>query len=245
MTVKPVEPDDSGGRYNPELVRRLFDDMAATYHRVNVLSSFGFCVRWRRQVVGGLPLATARHVVDLMSGMGELWPFLARQLCREAQVTGIEFSTGMASRTPLQWPFQAQVRLADVLEWKPDVPAADIVVCSYGIKTLSLAQQDLLAARIATLLRPGGEFAVVEISVPPSRLLRATYMFYLRRLIPLIGKLLLGNPESYRMLGIYTAAFGDCSHFADCLRRHGLEARMVRYFFGCATGVRGFRPLVA
>ncbi len=243
MDEQPSPQSGEHGRYDPATVRQLFEDMAATYHRVNVITSFGFCVRWRRQVVAGLPLGEARHVIDLMSGMGELWPFLAKQLRGDAQVTGVEFSSGMASRSRLTWPFRTQVRQADVLEWEPDVSLADVVVCSYGIKTLSPDQQDQLAAKVAVLLRPGGQFSFVEISVPPNRVLRTAYMFYLRQLIPVIGKLLLGNLDNYRMLGIYTLAFGDCSHFAACLRRHGLEASMCSYFFGCATGVRGAKPL--
>ncbi|HJV89157.1 MAG TPA: hypothetical protein VJ623_02535 [Holophagaceae bacterium] len=33
--------------YDSTDIRDLFDGMAATYGLVNVLSSFGFCVRWR------------------------------------------------------------------------------------------------------------------------------------------------------------------------------------------------------
>ena len=75
-------------------------------------------------------------------------------------------------------------------------------------------------------------------SFPP---LLAASLFYLKRVIPVIGLLLLGNPECYRMLGVYTEAFGDSSHFAGCLRVAGLEAVEVSYFFGCASGVRGFK----
>jgi ubiE/COQ5 methyltransferase family len=45
--------------------------------------SFGFTARWRRQAVGGLPLASATNVVDLMSGMGE--PRSANVLAWEAE----------------------------------------------------------------------------------------------------------------------------------------------------------------
>ena len=40
----------------------------------------------------------------------------------------------------------------------------------------------------------------MEVSVPPSAVLRKLYMFYVRRVIPLIGLLLLGKPENYRLL---------------------------------------------
>jgi ubiquinone/menaquinone biosynthesis C-methylase UbiE len=78
--------------------------------------------------------------------------------------------------------------------------------------------------------------------VPPLLPLRAAYMFYLKWVIPLIGRLLLGNPDCYRMLGVYTQAFGNATHFAGCLRKAGLEVDPVSYFFGCATGVRGRKP---
>ena len=67
-------------------------------------------------------------------------------------------------------------------------------------------------------------------------------MFYLKRVIPLIGRLFLGNPDCYRMLGVYTEAFGDATFFAECLRTAGLESSLVSHLFGCATGVRGTKP---
>ncbi|MGV3517285.1 class I SAM-dependent methyltransferase [Luteitalea sp.] len=80
-------------RYDPEAVKRLFDDMASAYGRTNLISSFGFTVRWRNQVVADLPLNSATVVVDLMSGMGELWRSLAPQLPSRARVIGIVGST--------------------------------------------------------------------------------------------------------------------------------------------------------
>lgn len=35
--------------YDPQFVKRPFDEMARTYGMVNTLSSFGFNQRWRRQ----------------------------------------------------------------------------------------------------------------------------------------------------------------------------------------------------
>ena len=46
-----------------------------------------------------------------------------------------------------------------------------------------------------------------EISVPLFLPLRAVCMFYLKRVIPFVGRLLLGDPQCYRMLGSYTQAF--------------------------------------
>jgi ubiquinone/menaquinone biosynthesis C-methylase UbiE len=70
-------------------------------------------------------------------------------------------------------------------------------------------------------------------------------MLYLNKVIPVIGRLLLGNPDCYRMLGAYTSAFGNVRHFAKSLQEAGLHASPVSHFFGCATGVSGFKPPLA
>ncbi len=230
-------------RYDSESIRNLFDDMASTYEYVNLISSFGFAVRWRHQAVAGLPLASAECVIDLMSGMGETWRSLAKEVPPSARVVGVDISPEMARRTPRQWHFSTEICVADALEWSQQSEFADIVISSFGLKTFDRDQQRRLASTVARLLKAGGSFSFVEISVPPSPLLRAPFMFYLRRLIPTIGRVMLGNPDCYRMLAAYTQAFGDASHFAACLRAEGLEVAAVSYFFGCATGVRGRKPL--
>jgi demethylmenaquinone methyltransferase/2-methoxy-6-polyprenyl-1,4-benzoquinol methylase len=136
-------------------------------------------------------------------------------------VVGIELSRGMAGRTEIE-------------------PGAfDTVVSSFGLKTFDEEQQARLAQRVAHALRPGGAFSFIEISAPRFAPLRWLYMFYVKHVIPIAGWVLLGNPANYRMLGVYTDAFGDCRHFARCAQGAGLDAEYVSYFFGCATGVRG------
>jgi len=117
--------------------------------------------------------------------------------------------------------------------------SVDAVICSFGIKTLTLSQQRSLAAEINRLLKPGGTFALVEVSAPPFGLLRRPYLWYLKRVIPIVGRVMLGNPETYRMLGIYTERFGNAQNMVEVLREAGLDARYDSYFFGCASGVSG------
>ncbi len=182
-------------------------------------------------------------MVDLMSGMGELWRSLATSLPASARVIGIDISPEMARRALRTWHFPVEVRVADVLAWDPQPGTADVVVSSFGLKTFDRDQQRRLAQAVARLLKPGGAYSFVEISVPPFPPLRAVYMFYLKWLIPLLGRLLLGNPDCYRLLGVYTQAFENVTHFSTCLRAAGLEASPVSLFFGCATGVRGAKPI--
>jgi len=160
--------------------------MASTYGYVNLVSSFGFAARWRHQAVAGLPLASADCVVDLMSGMGELWRSLAMALPASARVIGVDISPEMARRTHREWHFPVKVCVADVLGWSPQPAFADVVVSSFGLKTFDRDQQRRLAHAVAQLLKRGGPYSFIEISVPPFPALRAVYMFYLKWLIPIV-----------------------------------------------------------
>jgi ubiquinone/menaquinone biosynthesis C-methylase UbiE len=238
LTNTPV-PTQPG--YDPNAIRALFDEMAATYGIVNLIASFGFAARWRRQLVEGLPLANASHIVDLMSGMNELCRSLAPYVAPTMRLTAIDISPEMIRHARKDWPFRVEIHIQDVLTWNGEPAGADAVICSFGLKTFDRAQQEQLAQRVARLLRPGGVFSFVEISVPPAAFLQLPYLFYVNRVIPWIGRLFLGNPANYRLLGVYTQAFGTCHHFAECLRQQGLEVSEASYFFGCATGVRGVK----
>lgn len=228
--------------YEPASVRSLFDEMSATYGLVNLISSFGFAAHWRHLVVKDLSIAPSARIVDLMSGMSELCRSVARCLPMPSNVTGVDISPQMIGRAEKNWPFPLELVLADVLKWEFPGGSADVVISSFGLKTFDHDQQAFLAERVAQLLRPGGVFSFIEISVPARWLLCPLYMFYLERVVPWIGRVFLGNPANYRLLGIYTRAFGDCTHFASCLARAGLQMSQRSHFFGCATSVRGSKP---
>jgi hypothetical protein len=79
--------------------------------------------------------------------------------------------------------------------------AADIVVSSFGLRTFNCEQQQQLARVVAKLLRPGGVYSFIEISVSSFLPLHAAYLFYLKRVIPVIGWLRLGISDCYCSLG--------------------------------------------
>jgi ubiquinone/menaquinone biosynthesis methyltransferase len=238
----PSHPADI---YQPSVVARLFDEMSATYGFVNVISSFGFCVLWRKQCVGHIRWRPGAVVYDLMSGMGELWPSMVRRLRPGGEILAVDISEQMCKHANAAAGVKAGVPIAihqaDVLDNDLPDASADVIISSFGLKTFSPSQQRLLAIQVRRLLKPGGPFSFLEISTPPNRLLRSLYLFYLHRLIPPIGRACLGNPDNYRMLGVYTQAFENVRGFADALREAGLEVRCHRHFFGCATAVSGSR----
>ena len=251
-----------GDIHDPRFVADLFDRCSRNYRWWSAVASFGFTALWRRQCIdrltgqrqvarisdgelGPKPSQMAR-VVDLMAGTGELWPHILRAL-PHARITAIDIS----HRMHLEALDRLHATRADRIEHieadalSTDLPdgIADVVVASFGLKTLSPDQQAALARQIDRLLRPGGTFSLIEASDPRGWVLRPLYRFYMATVLPLIERLFLRGAQDFAMIATYTRLFVDCTDMEDALRARGLVVSQQRHFFGCATSVAGRKPI--
>ena len=230
--------------YSAETQKALFDAMAASYQRVNTLTSLGLCILWRRACVAAARLEPGMRVGDFMAGSGELWPFLTRPLGAASEILAVDFSAVSCARARVAatvCPTPTSVIEANALECPLADGSLDAVVCGFGIKTLSEPQMQRFAAELARVLRPGGYLAMIEVSVPDNSLWRFVYLAYLKHLVPMAGRLLLGNPECYRMLHRYTTAFNNASSMVIALETAGIPIEERRLFGGGATLLVGVR----
>ncbi len=249
--------EDDPDIYDPAFVADLFDRCSARYRWWSAVASVGFITAWRRtcvarlkgaqtvaRVKGGMVPARPR-VVDLMAGTGEVWPHVL-QTYPKAMITAVDISGAMhreaVERLHGERAHQIEHVQADALT--TELPEdADLVVSTFGLKTLTPAGQVILARRIARTLRPGGAFALIEASDPRGWILAPVYRFYMTRVLPAVERTFLQGAQDFAMIGVYTRNFGDCSQFAEALRAEGLFVTYRRHMFGCATSVAGFRRL--
>lgn len=229
--------------YSAEFVKGLFNRMSGSYERMNYLTSFGFSIRWRRQFLRALPANSDNiEIIDLMTGMGETWMAVKKRF-PNAQISGMDFSEEMLRRAKHKnkIKFQHSIRLLqqDVLNNGLPHNHFDMVICAFGLKTLDREQLLTLANETKRILKDGGCFSFVEVSVPESKILKALYGLYLGKIIPVLGRLLLGNPATYKMLWRYTNQFVNAKVACEIFNGAGLKTSYHSYFFGCATGISG------
>lgn len=229
--------------YNPEYIRGLFNRMSSSYERVNYLTSFGFSIRWRSQFLKPFkPTAHKAEVIDLMTGMGETWDAIRHRL-PNANLTVLDFSEGMLryAKQKSKDKFGDSITFLQQNVLQSDLPSGhfDFVTCAFGLKTFNEEQLALLAQETKRILKPGGQFSFIEVSKPDPKLLKRLYGFYLGRAIPVLGKLLLGSPQEYKMLWNYTKRFENARKAADLFTKAGLHTEFASYFYGCASGFYG------
>ncbi|GAB4195433.1 MAG: hypothetical protein OHK0022_12170 [Roseiflexaceae bacterium] len=232
--------------YDPGFQQGMFGALAQHYERASSITSLGLANRWRAKLVERMDLVPGMVVCDLMSGGGELWPYLLRQIGPDGQLTAVDYSPAMLAQAQQrleQLPRQATVVLheADALASGLPAESFDAVVCAYGLKTLSPAQLDTLVQEVHRILRPNGIFGFVELSHPANPWLRRAMNAYLARVVPLLSKLLGADRRPYRLLGEYIRRFESCDWLLPPLRMRGFILYRYHFLGGCATAVVGMK----
>jgi len=235
--------------YDPGFVKGVFDRCSERYIAFSYFCSMGFTERWRKQCVEALPTPTTHSLqgYDLMAGTGEAWPHFLRRFPESLSITAVDISSGMHRRALKRLHAHRAHKIEfiedDVLSSNLPDESAEFVISTFGLKTFNSKQHARLAHLIARVLKPGGVFSMIEASDPKGWWFRPVYLFHLKVILPLFERIAFRGAQDFAMIGTYSTNFGDASEFAQMLRDEGLDVEYKRYFFGCATGVIGKRPM--
>jgi len=231
--------------YEAKFIEKLFDNMSNSYSKMNYTTSFGFSKRWRKQCIEEIQIEEGKVVVDLMTGMGECWEYILKNENEDSKLIGLDFSSEMLKRAKqkkLEYSnSNIELLKENVFENSIKSNYADYVISGFGLKTFNEEQLTKFANEINRMLKSNGKFSLIEVSVPKNRILKLFYMFYVKKVIPILGKMFLGSPETYKMLGIYTEKFENSKNVFDIFKKENFEVEYVEYFFGCATGIKGVK----
>nr|WP_321986406.1 class I SAM-dependent methyltransferase [uncultured Lichenicoccus sp.] len=187
-------------------VRRLFDDGARDYDRLNRLFSFNTGAGYRARTLRGAGLRPGDRVLDVATGTG----LVAREALRIVQsqglVVGLDLSAGMLAVAA------RHDGLALVMADAGHLPICDggfdMVTMGYALRHVA----DLRAAfaGFRRVLRPGGRLVLMEIASPPGRIRGGLARLYLGRMVPLLGRLTGGGAAADRMMRYYWDTIEHC-----------------------------------
>lgn len=231
--------------YKPEYVKDLFNRMSSSYERMNFITSFGFSIRSRRQFLKSFESTKEKvEIIDLLTGMGETWNSVKHKF-PNSSLSALDFSEEMlkSAKMKSEKHFKNKVELLekDILQNNLPSNNYDIVICAFGLKTFDNEQLEILANETKRILKPNGKFSFIEVSKPNNKVLKFFYKLYIGKIIPVLGKVLLGNPREYKMLWQYTDKFENAKIACEIFNKNGLHSEFTTYFYGCATGFSGIK----
>ena len=223
----------------------MFDAIADRYDFLNHFLSAGLDRRWRLRAIQALRLTGGERVLDVCTGTGDLAVAAARATPGASRVVGIDFAGVMlgVGRDKLRRE-RLDGRIALVRGDATRLPVRDgsfdAVTIAFGIRNVDDAAG--ACREMVRVLRPRGRIAILEFAVPDAPIVGGLYLWYLRRVLPRIGRALSRHQDAYGYLSASIDAFAAPDEFVKILRQAGFaDIETVRLTFGSVclyTGIR-------
>jgi demethylmenaquinone methyltransferase/2-methoxy-6-polyprenyl-1,4-benzoquinol methylase len=128
---------------------------------------------------------------------------------------------------------------ADALRLPFPDASFDLVTSAFGFR--NLADYDAGLREILRVLKPGGQFGILEFSEPHG-LLGKVYNLYFKSMLPRIGRLISGSAGAYSYLPASVQRFPEPPELLERMQAGGVrEVSWTPYTFGIAGLYRGKR----
>ncbi|EHJ47801.1 ubiquinone/menaquinone biosynthesis methyltransferase [Solidesulfovibrio carbinoliphilus subsp. oakridgensis] len=227
MADLPV-PGESGR------VSGMFGRVAGSYDLLNHLLSGGLDIAWRRAMVRALltPGLPPGPLLDLAAGTLDVSIMLARH--GDRTIVAADPCRPMLTRGVAKLTAETRGRIHPVEGDGLSLPLADGSVAgatiAFGIRNIRPRPEAF--AELARVIRPGGRLMVLEFGTGKRRLWGGCYNFYLRRVLPVIGKIVSGDDEAYRYLAATISEFPHEDALAAEMRQAGFRDVTYRAMTG-------------
>ena len=186
-----------------DLVAGVFHSVAARYDLMNDLMSGGIHRLWKRFTIELSGVRRGNAVLDLAGGTGDLAARFADIVGDSGQVVLADINDSMlqVGRDKLIDTGHANT-ITFVQADAQDLPfpddSFDCISIAFGLRNVT--DKDRALRSMLRVLKPGGGLLVLEFSKPENGLLSKAYDTYSFRVLPLMGKLVTQDSDSYQYL---------------------------------------------
>ncbi|MHB1627455.1 MAG: demethylmenaquinone methyltransferase [Bacilli bacterium] len=215
----------SNTRVHTDFVHDVFSHIAGRYDIMNSVLSFNQHKLWRKFAMNKMQVKQGAHCLDVATGTGDWAIALAKAAGPRGQVVGLDFCQEMLD---VAEPKLSRMRVTDQVELVRgnamalpyEDNAFDCATIGFGLRNVPDVPQVL--REMTRVVKPGGMVVALELSKPTAPVFRALYYFYFNRILPLIGRLAVGEAEPYRWLPESLIDFPDRETLAAMFADTGL-----------------------
>ena len=185
-----------------ERVRAVFDSVATRYDLMNDLMSMGIHRLWKRFAVELAGVRPGQRILDLASGTGDLAARFAGLAGPEGLVVMSDINAAMLKQGRLRMADLGLVGNITYIQINAEqIPfpdnSFDCITIGFGLRNVTDKQKALTAMYKA--LKPGGRVLILEFS-QPGKAIKPAYDLYSFKVLPMLGKLVAGDSDSYQYL---------------------------------------------
>ena len=181
-------------------VRGVFDSVAKRYDVMNDVMSMGLHRAWKAYTVAVADVRPGQCVLDIAGGTGDLARAFARKVGEQGTVVHTDINAAMLGTGRdrlLDEGLALPTTVCDAERLPFKTGTFDLVSVAFGLRNMT--HKEAALAEMARVLKPGGRLLVLEFS-KVAQPLRKPYDWYSLNVLPLMGKLIANDGDSYRYL---------------------------------------------
>lgn len=181
-------------------VAEVFSSVAQKYDVMNDIMSFGLHRVWKHFTIQVSDVREGDRVLDVAGGTADLSLAFARKVGRSGQVWLTDINHAMLSRgrdRMIDKGFAMPVAQCDAEKLPFPDDWFDCVTVAFGLRNMT--HKDAALKEMNRVLKPGGKLLVLEFS-KVAKPLEKVYDWYSFNILPKMGSMVAGDPDSYRYL---------------------------------------------
>jgi len=184
-------------------VADVFHSVASKYDVMNDMMSLGIHRIWKRLTIESSGVRPGYKVLDIAGGTGDLTMQFSKRVGEQGQVILADINSSMLNVGRDRLVDQGYGSNIQYVQANAEtLPFPDnyfnCVSIAFGLRNVT--DKDKALRSMTRVLKPGGRLLVLEFSKPNNELLSKIYDKYSFTALPLMGKLITNDSESYKYL---------------------------------------------
>lgn len=184
-------------------VAEVFHSVAKKYDIMNDLMSLGVHRLWKRLTIESSGVRPGHKVLDIAGGTGDLTMQFSKRVGVQGQVILADINASMLNVGRDRLLDKGYGNNIEFVQANAEcLPFPDnyfnCISIAFGLRNVT--DKDKALASMARVLKPGGRLLVLEFSKPSNAMLSEFYDKYSFTALPLMGKLITNDADSYKYL---------------------------------------------
>jgi demethylmenaquinone methyltransferase/2-methoxy-6-polyprenyl-1,4-benzoquinol methylase len=213
------------------LVQNVFDQVYDQYDLMNDFMSLGVHRLWKKDLLNMMNPSSNQKLIDVACGTGDIAKLFLNYVNKKSFVTCVDPNIGMIKKgkeklkkfNNLNWVVASAEKLP------MNINSFDFYTISFGLRNTNDLNKSLSEAY--RVLKPGGRYLCLEFSKIENSGLDFIYKKY-SKVIPSIGKLIVGEKEPYEYLVKSIENFVNQDELIGLMKKNGFQNCTYRNLSG-------------